>query len=77
MTMTNTAVPPHVQLIQMSTACWVSQLVSTAANMGLADHLAPGPKSAATLAVDLGANRRVTRVVPTASDVSIVEAELA
>src|SRR3954469_8110044 len=58
MTITQTEVPAHVQLIQMGTACWVSQLVSTAANMGLADHLAAGPKSAAMLAADLGANPR-------------------
>jgi hypothetical protein len=58
MAMTETAPPAHVQLIQMGTACWVSQLVSTAASMGLADHLAAGPKSAATLAADLSANPR-------------------
>jgi hypothetical protein len=53
-----TSILPHVQLIQMGTACWVSQLVSTAASMGLADHLAAGPKSAATLAADIGTNPR-------------------
>ncbi len=49
-TQTQTAVPPHVQIIQMATGCWVSRLVCTAASIRLADHLANGPKSAADLA---------------------------
>jgi O-methyltransferase domain/Dimerisation domain len=44
------AVPAHVQLIQMATGCWISQLVSTAANLCIADHLAGGPKSASEIA---------------------------
>ncbi len=42
--------PPSVQLIQMSTAYWVSRVVYVAARLGLADRLADGPKSAADLA---------------------------
>ena len=56
---TQTSVPPHVQIIQMGTACWVSQVVCTAASLRLADHLAGGPMSAA----DLGS---VTRTNPRA-----------
>jgi SAM-dependent methyltransferase len=48
--MATTTVPPHAQLIQMGTAAWVSAIVSTAAEVGLADHLADGPKSADELA---------------------------
>jgi O-methyltransferase domain/Dimerisation domain len=55
---TQTAVPPHVQIIQMATGCWVSRLISTAANLRLADHLAAGPKSAADLAAPTGTNPR-------------------
>jgi DNA-binding IclR family transcriptional regulator len=55
---TQTSVPPHVQIIQMGTACWVSQIVCTAANIRLADHLAGGPKSAADLAAVTGTNPR-------------------
>lgn len=44
------AVPPHAQLIQMGTASWVSGVVYAAAKLGLADHLATGPKSAVELA---------------------------
>ena len=46
--------PPHVQLIQMATAHWVSHIVFTAAKFGLADHLAAGPKSAEELAKQTG-----------------------
>jgi hypothetical protein len=44
------SLPPHVQLIQMGTAAWVSGIVNAAAKLGLADHLADGPKSAVELA---------------------------
>jgi len=44
------ALPPHAQLIQMGTASWISALVYAAAKVGIADHLADGPKSAAEAA---------------------------
>ena len=44
------ALPPHAQLIQMGTASWVSVMVYAAAKLGIADHLAAGPKSAVELA---------------------------
>jgi O-methyltransferase domain len=46
----STSVPPHAQMIQMGTAAWVSAVVSTAAEVGLADQLATGPRSADELA---------------------------
>ena len=52
------SVPPHVQMIRMATAYWVSQLVYTAARIHLADHLANGPRSAAELAPVIAANPR-------------------
>ena len=42
--------PPHLQLIQMGAASWISATVYAAAKLGIADHLAAGPKSAAELA---------------------------
>jgi hypothetical protein len=42
--------PPHARLIQMGTGYWVSRIVYAAAKLGLADHLADRPKSAAELA---------------------------
>jgi O-methyltransferase domain/Dimerisation domain len=44
------APPAHMQLVQMSTAFWVSRIVYVAARLGLADHLASGPKSSAEIA---------------------------
>ncbi|WP_035604842.1 methyltransferase [Haloferula sp. BvORR071] len=46
--------PPHAQLIQMGSAHWISKIVYAAAKLGLADHLAPGPKSAVELAGPTG-----------------------
>jgi O-methyltransferase domain/Dimerisation domain len=44
------ALPPHAQLVQMATAHWVSHVAYVAAKLGLADHLAKGPKTANELA---------------------------
>lgn len=46
--------PPHAQLIQMVSAYWGSKVVYAAAKLGLADHLAAGPRSAAELAGPTG-----------------------
>jgi hypothetical protein len=48
------APPPHVQLIQMATAYWASRVLYVAAKLGLADHLADGPKTAEALAATTG-----------------------
>lgn len=45
----STSLPPHVQLIQMGAASWVSATVYAAAKLGLADHLSRA-KSATELA---------------------------
>jgi hypothetical protein len=42
--------PPHLRLIEMGGAHRVSKIVYVAAKLGLADHLAAGPQSAAELA---------------------------
>lgn len=55
---TTSEVPPHVQIIRMATAYWLSRLVYTAAKMDLADLLAAGPKTAAELAGPTGTNPR-------------------
>lgn len=46
--------PSHVQLVQMAMAHWVSRIAYVAAKLGLADHLANGPKSADELAGPTG-----------------------
>src|ERR671914_1883433 len=47
---THRDVPPHVEMIRMGTAYWLSTLIYTAAKINLADHLASGPQSAQALA---------------------------
>jgi O-methyltransferase domain/Dimerisation domain len=51
-------VPPHVQLIQMATGCWISRLIYTAAHFRLADHLADGARSADELSGPTGTDAR-------------------
>ncbi len=50
--------PPHLQLIQMATGHWLSRIIFVAANLGIADHLADGAKSAAELAGPTGSHPR-------------------
>lgn len=61
------APPPHAQLIQMATGFWVSRLLYVAAKLDLADQLAAGPKTAATIAasanVDAKSLGRVMRTL--------------
>ena len=44
------APPPHAQLVQMAMGHWVSTILYTGAELGVADHLAGGAKTAAELA---------------------------
>src|SRR5689334_12324316 len=53
------SVPPHVQVIQMATAYWLSQLIYTATKLGVPDLLADGPVSSADLAQATHTNPRV------------------
>ena len=50
----NEAPPPHAVLIQMGTAHWVSRILLVAAQLGIADRLAQGAKSAEDLAGPTG-----------------------
>jgi len=43
--------PPHLQLIEMARAHWLSRIAYVAAKLDIADHLAQGPRTAAELAV--------------------------
>jgi hypothetical protein len=47
---TEIAPPPHVQLVQMAMGHWISRIVHLAAELGIADRLAPGAKTAEELA---------------------------
>jgi len=50
MTAAQPPLPPHVQIIQMATAYWLSALVYTAAKLGVPDLLENGPRSSGDLA---------------------------
>ena len=59
--------PPHAQLVQIAMAFWTSRTIYVTAKLGLADHLANGPKSAEELAGRTGTHApslyRVMRTV--------------
>lgn len=59
--------PPPLQLMQLISGLWLTQCVGAAAELGVADQLASGPKSAAAIAAGTGANpegmRRLLRAL--------------
>jgi hypothetical protein len=46
----------HSAVLQMITGFWVSQIVASAADLNLAEHLEPGPRTAAEVAAAEGAS---------------------
>jgi hypothetical protein len=50
--------PPALQMMQLATGYFVSRAVFVAAELGLADHLAGGPRDAASLAAVTGSDAR-------------------
>ena len=63
----DTQLPPPVVLYQMATGHYVSQAIYVAAKLGIADHLADGPRAHDELARAVGAHapslRRVLRLL--------------
>lgn len=51
---TNSKEPPHLTMLRMMTAQWVSQAITVAARLNVADLLSTGPKSADELAEEIG-----------------------
>ena len=71
------APPPYVQLTQMATAYWVSDIVHVAAKLGLADHLAEGPKTADELAGPTGTHApSLYRLMRTLANLGILTEEV-
>ena len=54
--MSTDTLPPPAIMMSMITAYWVSQCIGAVARLGVADHLAVGPRSAADLARETKAN---------------------
>jgi predicted O-methyltransferase YrrM len=48
--------PPQFRLMQMLSAGWIAQSISVAATLGVADHLAGGPRTSEDLAAAVGAH---------------------
>src|SRR5262245_39334040 len=71
------APPPHMQLVQMASAYWVSRILYVAAKLGIADLLASGPKGSAELARATGTHpRSLYRLMRTLASLGILsEAE--
>lgn len=53
--MQSTQLPPTVQLMQLITGRWITHMIASAADLGLADHLGQGPRTATELAAAAGA----------------------
>src|SRR4030095_10330951 len=53
--------PPEVAFIQLATAYWVSKAIYVAAQLGVADLLARGPKTVGQLAAEAGAHAPTLR----------------
>src|SRR5581483_8112891 len=66
------AVPPAVQMVQLLAGFQLSQALYAAARLGVADCLRGGPKDAAALAADVGADApSLHRVLRTLASIGV------
>jgi ubiquinone/menaquinone biosynthesis C-methylase UbiE len=69
-----TGIPPHVQLIQMGVAIWPARAVYAAAELGIADLLADGPREVEEIARQTGTHvRSLSRLMRALASCGIVE----
>src|ERR1700761_6037116 len=67
-------IPPHVQLIQMGVAIWQARAVYAAAELGIADLLAEGPRDIEQLARNTGTHAQsLGRLMRALASCGIVE----
>jgi len=67
-------IPPHVQLIQMGVAIWQARAVYAAAELGIADLLAEGPRNVEEIARKTGTHlRSLCRLMRALASCGIVE----
>jgi SAM-dependent methyltransferase len=70
-----TGIPPHVQLIQMGVAIWQARAVYAAAELGIADLLAEGPREIEEIARETGTHvQSLSRLMRALASCGIVEA---
>jgi SAM-dependent methyltransferase len=68
-------IPPHVQLIQMGVAIWQARAVYAAAELGIADLLAEGPREIEEIACKTGTHvQSLSRLMRALASCGIVEA---
>lgn len=64
--------PPEARLIGFTTAAWVAQALNVVAALGVADHLADGPRTVGDLAAAVGADGpSLYRVLRVLADVEV------
>src|ERR1700727_388099 len=69
-----TGIPPHVQLIQMGVAMWQARAVYAAAELGIADLLADGPREIEEIAGKTGTHlHSLSRLMRALASCGIVE----
>src|ERR1700749_2280041 len=67
-------IPPHVQLIQMGVAIWQARAVYAAAELGIADLLAGGPREIEEIAHKTGTHlQSLSRLMRALASCGIVE----
>jgi hypothetical protein len=67
-------IPPHVQLIQMGVAIWPARAVYAAAELGIADLLANGPREVQEIACQTGTHvRSLSRLMRALASCGIVD----
>jgi O-methyltransferase domain len=55
-TQPSAAIPPFLELYQLTTGAWLTQAISTAARLGVADAIAAGASTTAEIAQEVGAH---------------------
>ncbi|SEG87477.1 Dimerisation domain-containing protein [Actinacidiphila yanglinensis] len=66
--------PPPVRILQLATAGWMSQAVSAAAELGIADTLGDGPRTVEEIAEEVGAHApTLYRLLRACADIELFE----
>ncbi|WP_435126882.1 methyltransferase [Actinacidiphila sp. bgisy144] len=68
------SLPPPVRILQLATAGWMAQAVSAAAELGVADALAAGPRTVEEVAEEVGAHApTLYRLLRACADIELFE----
>ncbi|WP_335972526.1 methyltransferase [Streptomyces sp. CA2R106] len=68
------SLPPPVRILQLATAGWMAQAVSAAAELGVSDALAAGPRTVEEVAEEVGAHApTLYRLLRACADIELFE----